>query len=36
MQKILNISQNELFYPLVVQFGVYKYALILYNMKFYR
>ena len=23
MQRILNISQNELFYPLGVQFGVY-------------
>ena len=32
MRQILNISQNELFYPLAVQFVVYKFSLILYNI----
>ena len=32
MQQILNISQNELFYPLGVQFEVYSFALIVYNI----
>ena len=34
MQQILNISQNELFYPPAVQFGVYRLVLILYNIWF--
>ena len=33
MQQILNILQNELFYPLAVQFGVdSRFSLILYNI----
>ena len=32
MQQILNILQNELFYPLAAEFGVCKFALILYNI----
>ena len=36
MQQILNILQNELFYPLAAQFGVYRFALILYNIEFYQ
>ena len=28
MQQILNISQNELFYPFAAQFGVYMFVLI--------
>ena len=36
MQQILDISQNELFYPLAAQFGVYRFTLILYNIQFYQ
>ena len=36
MEQILNISQNELFYPIAVQFGVYRIALILDNIYFYQ
>ena len=36
MQQILNISQNELFYPLAVVFGVYKFVLILHDVYFYQ
>ena len=32
IQQILNISQNELLYPLVAEFGVYWFALNLYNI----
>ena len=35
-QAILNISQNELIYSLAVQFGVYRFALILYNICIYQ
>ena len=32
LQQILNILQNELFYPFTAKFGVYRFALILYNI----
>ena len=36
MQQILNISQNELFYPLAVQFAICKFVSILHNIYLYQ